>query len=345
MTQTNGALIDTRPESEKIKDFEFKEIVASADQVVWQTKTENDWKKYPIFNQQKSNQCVAMTVAKLMGISHLQDEGEFIDFSKSHLYERRANFPSAGMWADNAFQLARNEGVTLEVLYPTKTYNNDSEKLNLKKHYAKVGEVFKIDSYLALPIQDIESVASVIQRTGKGVMVWFWGTYAEWDREIPTILDKNVTLQTAIVRHSVTAVDYFLHNGKKCLLIEDSWGNKGIKGRRIITEDFFKARNYYAGYLMKFKFEDTSVEPAKFNIKGKMQFGETSEDVKELQRLLQHEGFFPKNVQATGYYGSITARAVLAWQLKYGVDKKEVLEELQGHFFGDKSLTKFRLLY
>lgn len=340
----NGAIIDNRPSHDKIKDFHFKEIVANTDRVVWQTKEEKNWKTYPIFDQKNSDQCVAFTIAKLMGISHQIDEGEFIDFSKSHIYERRSNFPSAGMLANDAFEITRKEGVTFELLYPSKTYNNNNDYLNIKAHYERVGEIFKVDSYLALPIKDIETVASVIQRTGKGVMVWFWGTYAEWDRDIPIIKDKNLSLSTASVRHSVTAVDFFIKNGQKCLLIEDSWGNKGINGRRIITEEFFSKRNYYAGYIMNFNFSEGVGKPD-FKIKTKMEFGQTSEQIKELQKMLQHEGFFPANVSRTGYYGSITAKAVLNWQLKHSVDNIQVLHDLKGNYFGDKSLNKFKTMY
>lgn len=189
---TIGAAIDTRPEEEKLKDFQFRELVASTDQVKWQTKSEKDWRKFPIFDQKQTDQCVAFSIAKLMGIQHQLDEGEFIDFSKSHLYERRSNRPAAGMGAVDAFELVRKEGVTLEPLYPTKTVNNNTAQLTIKNHFAKVGEIFKINNYISTPINDIDTVASIIQRTKKGVMTWFWGTYNEWDREVPKILDLSL---------------------------------------------------------------------------------------------------------------------------------------------------------
>jgi hypothetical protein len=341
MKYSTGALIDTR--KDKSKDFLFKEIVASADPVIWIQKDEKDWRKYPIKNQQSSNQCVGFSVAKLLGIQHQIDEGEWIDFSATHLYERRNNFPSAGMMGVDAFNIAHNEGITLEQLYPNKTHNNDNERLNIKKHYNQVGEIFKISAYLSLPIQDIDTVASVIQRTGKGVMVWYWGTYNEWDRDVVSIRD-NTTLHTAPVRHSVVAVDYILHNGKKALVIEDSWGNRGINGRRIITEDFHKQRNYYVGHIMNFKFEPNKIKE-EVKIFNTHKFGDTHKEIVIIQNILKSEGLFPNNVSSTGFYGSITAKAILDWQLKHKVASERELNNLQGRVFGPASLKKFKELY
>lgn len=347
MKTSTGALIDTRPIEKRIKDYSFDEIVALSNPVIWQTKSESDWRTFPIFNQFNTDQCVAFSIAKQMGIQAFINEGEYIDFSKSHLYERRINKPAGGMGSDDAYNLIRKEGITLEKLYPTKTKNNNNTALSIKKSGQLVGEVFKIDSYMSMPL-NIDTIASTIQTTGKGIMTWFWGDYKEWTREIPTIQNKEINLQNAEVRHAVTAVDYFLHKGKKALLIEDSWGiDTGIKGRRIITEDFFNKRTYYAGNIMNFKFENNELKDEKpiFNINKPLAFGMQDEQVVSLQNMLKHEGLFPINTQSTGYYGSITAKKVMEWQLKHNVDTEKTIKDLEGRYFGNKSLKAFRKLY
>jgi len=336
MTDYNGALIDERPEEEKIKDYTFKEIVASADTPNWKEKKESEWIKYPIYNQGNSDQCVAFTLIKLMAITHLKDEGEWIEFSASDLYERRIN-NTAGMGSDDAFRLLQTGGVTLAQLYPNKIINNNTHRNLIKKHYRKVGEVFKIENYIHASTKDMDAVASIIQKTGKGVMVWFWGSFKEWDRVEPSLIDTQTNLFSASVRHSVTCVDFFLINGKKFLLIEDSWGNKGKEGRRLVSEDFFSRRNYYAGYLMNFQFESSNTSE-KYFITKPQKFGDTNEEIKEIQRYLQNKGYFPKNISLTGFYGAITANAILSWQLDNKVDREAVLLDLRGHFFGVKSL-------
>lgn len=42
-------------------------------------------------------------------------------------------------------------------------------------------------------------------------------------------------------------------------------------------------------------------------------------DVLKLQQKLKELGFFPANQDCTGYYGGITAKAVIDFQLKYGI--------------------------
>jgi len=107
---------------------------------------------------------------------------------------------------------------------------------------------------LVLPVKDIETVASVIQTTGKAVMLWFYfNNSGEWVG-VPEIKDPNLDISQAN-RHSVAGVDAVMYEGKKAIIIEDSWGSTfGFHGQRVITEDFFKARNFFAAYPINFKF-------------------------------------------------------------------------------------------
>lgn len=347
MKTSTGALIDTRTLDQKAKDYLFEEIVSSPDLPVWVEKNENDWRKFPILNQKASNQCVAFTLRKMLGIQHLLDYKEYVDFSASHIYERRANYPSAGMNGIDSMEIVRKSGVTLEELYPSKTENNDYNILKILPQYSKVGEVFKIGAYLSVPV-NIDTIASIIQRTGKGIMMFIFANSQEWKREVPIIKDKNLTVYKATVRHAITATDFFLYNGKKALLIEDSWGvDSGKEGRRIITEDFFNKRCWFCAHIMNFKFDSDELKDKEqtFNVVDTATFGDKSENVVQIQEMLKYEGLFPKNIQSTGYYGSITAKAVLQWQLKHKVDTPIILNNLGGKYFGSKSLKIYKNIY
>lgn len=63
--------------------------------------------------------------------------------------------------------------------------------------------------------------------------------------------------------------------------------------------------------------------------------GSQGEDVKELQNFLKDQGFFPKNQEATGYYGSITQKAVADWQKSSGLQ----VPANQYGYFGPQSLA------
>lgn len=313
----NGANIDTRSAEAKAKDYKWKELVASAAPVSWIAKDPASWRKFPIFNQDGSGSCVAQTEAKELGIMRFLKDGVYVHFSATDIYQRR-DPKISGMGAINARQIA-TKGVTLEVLTPSQNMSDGQMDVAVVEEYKrKVGEVFAVPNYLELPAKDIEAVASVIQTTGKGVMVWFYFKIEEWTAH-PAVVDNQLTIETGL-RHSVTAVDWAMVDGKKCLIIEDSWGTAfGMAGQRVIDEDFFKARNWYASYLVNFKFDVPVDQKPHHNFIIDMEFGQTNDEIKALQDCLKWEKLFPSNADSTGYFGSVTKKSVIDFQAKYGI--------------------------
>lgn len=346
----SGALIDVRPESEKEKDFKFEEI-ASANPVNWVEKTPDQWRHFPIFNQGNSGSCVGQTEAKEMGIMRSLRDKIYVHFSATDIYSRRSNKPSPGMNAIDARTIVRKGGATLEALVPSQNMN-DSEMDNafIEPYKRDVGAIFAVRNYIELPKKDIETVASLIQTTGKGAMVWFYFTYDEWT-EHPVVKNTSLDLNApSTLRHSVTVVDFTIVNNKKCLIIEDSWGpGAGIGGQRIIDEDFYKARNYYAGYLMNFRFAEDQTQPVdpkpSHTFNKVLEFGMKDPDVLALQDILKHEGLFPTNISSTGYYGAITAKGVYHFQVRYEVAPMNELNTLQGRIVGQRTIRKLNELY
>lgn len=316
----DGARIDTRSEGEKAKDIQFKEIVASVAPVVWVEKPGVSWRKFPIFNQDGSGSCVAQTMAKIMGILYYIKNSVYVHFSATHIYQRRSNKPQGGMSGVECFEIAKT-GATLEVLVPSQDMNDTQmDGIKIEKYKEDVGKIFKIGEPVYGPIKDIETVASIIQQTGKAVMVWYYFDNNEWT-DMPVVLNPALNLYApGTARHSVTAVDFTLYQGKKCLIIEDSWGpNFGKGGQRIITEDWHKARNWFVGHAMNFQFDvPTPVKP-QHNFTVDMWFGQVSEEIKALQNCLKYEGLFPSNVDSTGFFGAVTQKAVQGFQIKYGI--------------------------
>lgn len=323
----SGALPDTRTEEEKKKDYKFEELVASVNPVNWIEKSPTDWRSFPIFQQDGSGSCVAQTMAKLLGILYWLKNQVYVHFSATHVYQRRSNKPAAGMAGVDAFNIAR-DGVTLEVLVPSQDMTDTQMDETVIEQYKKdVGTVFKIPNYVQPPIQDIETIASIIQTTKKAVMVWFYFKIDEWTTE-PSIKYPNLLNDSNALRHSVAAVDFTLYKGKKCLIIEDSWGTShGMAGRRIVSEDFFNKRNFFAAYPMAFVFEEGIVKPT------------YDGSIKSLQDCLKHYGTFPTNVESTGFYGPVTIKAVNLFQVKEG------LHPTGTGIVGPQTTTRLKLLY
>jgi hypothetical protein len=349
-----GAVIDPRPEEEKALDYRLEELVTSTAPVKWTVK--KDWRKFPIFDQNGSGSCVAQTVAKMMGVMYWLLNSVYVHFSATHVYTRRSNKPSGGMIGVDSAIIAQN-GVTLEDLVPSqKMTDKQMDAIKIEKYKEDVGSVFKVGKYIQPAVANIETIASIIQQTGKPVMVWYYFNNPEWTT-IPEI-KGNVDLYGAnTARHSITAVDFTLlgkeHTsdkklwGKKALIIEDSWGSRyGANGQRFITEDFHNARNWFALYFMNFKFEEgtpditrpkyTFVKDMFFDPKAPVTYGDP--EVIALQNVLKFEGLFPSNVESTGYFGSVTRKAVSDFQVKYGITPIE-------GYVGSKTRAKLNELY
>lgn len=374
-----GANLDTRPQSEKEKDYHFSEIVATANPVNWVEKPQSEWRKFPIYNQNGSGSCVAQTMAKLLGIFYWLKNGNYVHFSATHIYQRRINKATGGMGGVNVFDIAKT-GVTLEELAPSQSMTDDQmTNFKIDEYKVKVGEIFKIGNFVMLPVMDIDTIASVIQTTGKGVMVWVYFKNDEWT-EVPTIKYPGLTADApGVGRHSITAVDFTLYKGEKALIIDDSWGTSyGKAGQRVITESFFKERNFFAAYPLNFAFEDqTQPSPSptptptptptpdpsrpRHTFAQKLVFipwdtpkNQPSDialnenqkvDVAALQDILKYEGFFPTSTMSTGYFGAITAKGLLLFQKKYTLDTVAVLDGLAGKIVGPKTITKLNELY
>jgi hypothetical protein len=317
----NGAHIDTRPESEQIKDWQQKEVVASSGVVQWVEKPPHTWRKFPIFNQNGSGSCVAQTEAKEIGIMRQLKDGNYVHFSATHIYQQRANKPQGGMGAIDARKIL-TKGATLEVLTPSQMMTDSQmDSATVEPYKQEVGKVFSVPNYLEIPFKDIDAVASTIQATKKGVMVWFYfNNDGEWT-EVPVVKDPNLNLNAPSTnRHSVTAVDFTLYAGQKALIIEDSWGpGTGMGGQRVITEAFFKARNWYASYLINFQYEVPPVQKPHHVFLVDLEFGQTNDEVRALQECLKFEALFPANAEITGYFGAITKDSVQKFQIKYNI--------------------------
>ncbi len=315
----DGALPDIRPISEQDKDFKFEEIVTSIAPVNWTEKPPMSWRKFPIFNQNGSGSCVAQTMAKILGVMYWLKNQVYVHFSATHIYQRRFNKPQGGMSGVDAFEIAR-KGATLEVLTPSQDMTDEQmDGVKIEKYKADVGEIFKLGNYIVGPVKDLETIASIIQQTGKAVMVWYYFQHDEWT-DMPTVLRNMDLYASSTSRHSVTAVDFTLYQGKKCLIIEDSWGpNYGKGGQRIITEDFHKARNWFAAHPMTFKFEEPNSPIPTFKLTLTMKQGDKNNEVKELQMYLQKSGYYPNNISADGIFGAITKASVIKFQKAKGL--------------------------
>ncbi|HEY1037166.1 MAG TPA: peptidoglycan-binding protein [Candidatus Paceibacterota bacterium] len=358
-------------EEQKEQNYAFAEIVAEAEPVIWKEKQKPNginyifgdkfWRKFDVRNQSSSGSCVAQSMAKLMGILAYLRWGIFIVFSAGHIYLRRINKNWAsgnmGMIATDVYSIAQ-KGVTLEEFMAGQNLGESGMNALYENDLHKAVNL-KIGNYIVLPVGDIEAVASVIQKTKKGVMTWlrFWNN--EWTA-VPVVIAPNPDSH-----HSMATVDFTLYEKEKSLVNDESWGNTyGFEGQRVIKESFYRARNTHASYPMDFKFDFDAVPmPDKKSFSNPLVFieidsntqvvkpqfaaihAEQKADVVRLQDALKKEGVLPSNIASTGLYQNLTAKAVKAFQIKHSVASMAEINSLGGKRVGEKTLAKLNQIY
>ena len=291
-----GLIPDPRSEAEKVKDFKHEEV-SMAVALNW-NKPLQDAPNHSQRDQNGSGSCVAQATAKAEEVLK-----KYVP-SAHPIYARRSNFPNPGMWLQNAGEIMRKQGTTTEALDP-------SQKMSEVQMNAPVTVDTPKKEPLYITITDfknIDKIAEAIELYGHCVIT-VGCNGSEWTEK--PVYSGNSLLNFF---HAVCATYYFKdEQGKKCLRIDESWGANN-PGHRIITEDFWVARGTAAMYFIP---DDGKPH---HTFRQNLHFGMMSNtEVKFLQDILKFEKLFPLSQLSTGNYLQITARAVLAFQTKYGI--------------------------
>ncbi len=298
----NGAR-DTQTSEQKSKNFSQTEFVSAPAAVFWVEKPRDKWRQFTIRNQDGSGMCVTMTYATELGILTLQKYNKWLDFSSTFPYQQRKYPRISGCTTEDVYSIFPKLGNVFEKDMPSQLMDDDAAmQVARETYFNDIAKTFTV-ARLELPI-DFETVASTIQATGKGVMLWFRFSIPEWT-DIPQTLP-----QPALSGHSVTAVDWVLFQGKKYLVIQDSWGLKyAMNGLRLISEEYFNARCFQASYLMNFQLIPNST-PTRPRFDG---------SIVSAQKCFKWEGLFPLNVPEVENWGNISRLACVNFQKRYGI--------------------------
>lgn len=290
--------------------IKFNEIVSNANDVIWEEKTPDKWRRFPERNQYISNSCMAQAGAKEHGVLSFLRDGEYIDFSATPIYKSRSNKPAPGMAIDDLFDI-KSKGVTLEKLVKSQGLSDKQmDSVEIEEHEKKVGEIFATsDKSILIPDGDFDTCASVIKTTGKAVVSMFYFTKQEWSKLKPTVDDKFLNLfDGRVLRHGVALVDAFTFFGEQVIRAEDS-AHFGGFSERLLTREFFSKRNFGNRYSMRFKFDDSKV--------GNKPVYDGS--IISLQKCLRFEGCFPVGIDLVENFGPLTKESLIKFQIKYKI--------------------------
>ncbi len=295
---------DTQTPEQKVMNFSQTEFVSSPAPVVWVEKPKTSWRQFTIRNQNGSGMCVVMTYATEMGILALQKYNKWIDFSSTFPYQQRKYPLVSGCTSEDIYSIFPKLGDVFEKDMPSQ-FISDSAAMQVTRetYFPDLAKTFTC-ARIEIPI-NFETVASTVQQTNKGVMVWFHFSFPEWT-DIPQVLPTPITSG-----HSVTVVDFTLYQGKKYLVIQDSWGLQfAMNGLRLISEEYFNARCFLSSYLMNFQLIPATT-PCRPHFNG---------SIISAQQCFKWEGLFPLNVPEVENWGNITRTACVAFQKRYGIE-------------------------
>lgn len=327
---------DLRSSFEKDKDYKYGEDILLPKGEVNKRIT-----KLPIeaYHQGSTSGCGAFSAAHARALY----EGTYT--YPVQWYRTRSNYAGEGMFLQDVLKLAtRADLVPVPKISPklTEEFANSLALVDVYNNTRKENY-----EYTQIKPYDADAVFDAVSN-GYPVIVSFFATRNEWIEEmIPTDV---VSVYTAPVRHYIVALPKSNHikDGEEWVSVIDSSPAKGFSLRHV-RKDFLEKRMYIGGgFYYSVKTEKSKVKVVPTN---HCSYGERSESVKGLQLFLVTEGYM-SNVHTTGYYGNITAKAVLEWQLhnirfmkSTSIEWVNTLVALDGHYWGPQSVAAVKNKY
>jgi len=334
---SNSALPDDRPQVLKDKDYSADEVAMAVAVTPFRNERIRELTA-TIFDQWYVGSCVPHGFYTQLEYEGIVSKG----FNQSQLraYRKRSNYPGGGsIGADMYNQIRAGQSND----FPTPRGFTDAQA-NAMPYIAgtKLLPDWKYYQYidkktgLLTPEKIPADVAA-----GKAVAIFIYASDSEWSKEYVEATD-NVSLGNAEVRHCVCIIPKgdFEKNGKNWLSVHDS-ARFGGRHLRYISEDFLMKRCYFAAKVLKAG-EAEPIEPVtEEKPLVPCEMGDRGQNVKALQAFLVKEGKL-ESQYLTGYYGAITAKAVLWWQLEnWGEFSSNIPQLLEwgGKYWGGQSIA------
>jgi hypothetical protein len=165
----------------------------------------------------------------------------------------------------------------------------------------------------SFPRIDLESMATALSESD-GMLIGLIGSNnGTWLSAHPSAVRVGPAWAHFMYGGHVDVVD-----GKKGIWAKQSWGPTvapETNGWQFLSEDHWNAGNIFDAMV----FHYAPTPPATGHVfNTDIHFGATSDEVTQLQTTLARAGVF--NLKPTGYYGPITASAIVKFRTKAGVD-------------------------
>lgn len=348
-----GAIIDR----EDPRDFSWTEVGFGAPPFDWNLGFDIEEKigsKIPAKDQDGSFSCGGQAWASYAAVLEAVFTGTFEERSAKFIYAQTFVPPDGGSMGRSNADIFVNQGVAREVL--TSSYDLGAPpKEAFMRRVQDVSEAARYDakndkalSYSNVDVTiGIDVIAQAIRENYGAVIGLAGQNNGTWASAFPAPPTNG-----PYWFHWVYAGKAKMINGVKHIGFLNSWGKTvGQDGWQWLSEAYVKKLLPSSSYrralwqVWTHSFNPTAIPPFTHNFKTNIKLLETGSEVIALQRALQIDGQFPKSVPCTGYYGDITRRAVLAFQLKYSVASTQELFALNGEQVGAKTRMKLNQLF
>lgn len=339
MKKYTGDLPDNRKPQEQIKDFTSEEInLSSIVKPVTKKQAIANAKAYISRNQYSKSSCVPSSIANALWNT------EGVELADEFLYTLRANKPQEGCWwNDIADKLVKFGMCKRSLLKEVRTELEanaivlTTEQLEDAKEHKQLAYiwVFTHEQFLKFLNSNYAIAFSI------------FGTSKEWSQEFPKVIDRNLTIEKALINHAICAIPntWYQEKGKDYFIVTDS-AHFGRIFIRHLDDDFFNIRYKHGMYFIDLSFTEPAkwITPVKYKgyqFTRDLTVGSRGKDVNDLQEILKANGYFPNNIGTTFYFGGITRQAVKAFQKDY---EKSILNSIglktPTGYFGTSSRRK-----
>lgn len=196
---------------------------------------------------------------------------------------------------------------------------------------------YKIGGYATVPA-DFNSIKQAIFQNG--VICFTLGLDANW------FVGIIMRVLSIVGYHGLIGYGYDVEG----IFGKNSWGTGWIavlaKAMGFPAGDFYiKWSDYQNDIYDIVAYVDVPtaiIDNAKslnYHFSGTMLAGQTTPAILQLQKRLEKEGYWTLGVEKTGFYGVVTASAVLKYQFMHKIDTPDNLEALRGRYVGPKTIA------